>query len=244
MLCSTSKSTARLLPKKQEQVFPNKAGSHFPTGCNKCDVIFFWTTERLKHSPQSRARSEPPHTQQPVSITKSDSSDQWIVHTDCGPISCHTVVHATNAHSAAQTTYMQSLRAATRPERSHALRNPYGVLLQDGAVLSINPRCSSDGNVMFGGSNPGQKKLDKWSAQSSERCVDDGLANLESVTKEVRAFVESEFLDSKEEVQYAPGEGWLYVWTGIIGLSTDGVSFVGEVSGEKGVWVCAGHHGQ
>jgi glycine/D-amino acid oxidase-like deaminating enzyme len=110
--------------------------------------------------------------------------------------------------------------------------------------LASIPRCSSDGNVIFGGSNPGQKKLDEWTAQSSERCVDESLANFESVTKEVRAFVESEFLDSKEEVQYAPGEGWLYAWSGIIGLSTDGVSFVGEVSGERGVWVCAGHHGQ
>jgi hypothetical protein len=53
---------------------------------------------------------------------------------------------------------------------------------------------------MFSDSNPGQKKLDEWSAQSPERRVNDSLANLESVTKEVRAFVESEFLDSKEEV--------------------------------------------
>jgi hypothetical protein len=139
---------------------------------------------------------------------------------------------------------MQSLRAAMRPERSHALRNSYGVLLQDGAFLSINPRCSSDGNVIFGDSNPGQKKLDEWSVQSSERCVDDSLTNFESVTKEVRAFVESEFLDSKEQVQYAPGEGWQYAWSGIIGLSVDGVSFVGEVPGKQGMWVCAGHDGQ
>jgi glycine/D-amino acid oxidase-like deaminating enzyme len=115
--------------------------------------------------------------------------------------------------------------------------------LKDGAVFSINPCCSSDGNVVFGGSNPGQTKLDEWSAQSLERCVDDSLADLESVTKEVRAFVESEFLDNKEEVQYALGEGWQYAWSGIIGLSVDGLSFVGEVPGKQGMWVCAGHHG-
>jgi glycine/D-amino acid oxidase-like deaminating enzyme len=178
------------------------------------------------------------------SIIKSDSSDRWIVHTDRGPISCHTVVHATNAYSAALRPSLLGLitpkpHICNRfvPPRalsgSHALRNSYSVLLKDGAVLIVNPRCSSDGNVMFGGSNPGQKKLDEWSAQSSERCVDDSLANLESVTKEVRAFVESEFLDSKEEVQYAPGEDRQYAWSGIIGLSMDGVSFVGEVSGKR-----------
>jgi glycine/D-amino acid oxidase-like deaminating enzyme len=116
--------------------------------------------------------------------------------------------------------------------------------LKDGAVFSINPCCSSDGNVVFGGSNPGQTKLDEWSAQSLERCEADSLADLESVMKEVRAFVESEFLASKEEVQYAPGEGWQYAWSGIIGLSVDGLSFVGEVPGKQGMWVCAGHHGQ
>jgi hypothetical protein len=47
---------------------------------------------------------------------------------------------------------------------------------------------------------PDKTKLDEWSAQSLERCEADSLANLESVTKEVRAFVASEFLDSKEEV--------------------------------------------
>jgi hypothetical protein len=62
MLCSRSNSTPRLLLKKQEQVFPNKAGIRFPTGCKKCDAIHCSTTERLKHSPQSRARSEPPNT--------------------------------------------------------------------------------------------------------------------------------------------------------------------------------------
>jgi glycine/D-amino acid oxidase-like deaminating enzyme len=131
------------------------------------------------------------------SITKSDSSDQWIVHTDRGPISCHTVVHATNAYSAA---LEPSLLGLIMPKPhicnrfvpphalsgSHALRNFCGVLSKDGAVLIINPRCSSDGNVIFGDSNPVQKKLDKWSAQSSERCVDDSLPNFESVMKEVR----------------------------------------------------------
>lgn len=97
---------------------------------------------------------------------------------------------------------------------------------------------------MFGGSNPGQKKLDDRANQASERCVDDSLANLEIVTKEDRAFVEKEVLGDDEEVEYAPGEGFQYSWSGIIGLSKDGVPFVGEIPGKRGQWICAGHHGQ
>jgi hypothetical protein len=140
MLCSTSKSTARLLPKKQEQVFPNKAGSHFPTGCNKCDVIFFWTTERLKHSPQSRARSEPPNTHttarfhhQKRLVRSVDRTHRLRPH--LMPYSRPRnkrlqrrprVLTARPDH--AQTTYMQSLRTATRSQRvarpSKFLRRP------------------------------------------------------------------------------------------------------------------------
>jgi hypothetical protein len=140
MLCSASKSTPRLLPKKQEQVFPNKAGSHFPTGCKKCDVIFFWTTERLKHSPQSRARSEPPNTHNsPFPLPKATRQISGSYTPTAAPS------HATQSSTQQTPTAPPKPHTCNRfvPPRaisgSHALRNPYGVLLQDGAVLSINP---------------------------------------------------------------------------------------------------------
>jgi glycine/D-amino acid oxidase-like deaminating enzyme len=189
------------------------------------------------------------------SITKAETgSRKWTVHTDRGEIVCDTVVHATNGYSAALEPSLQGLitpkpHICNRfiPPRAlcgtRALKNSYGVLLPDGALFSINSRCSSDGNVMFGGSNPGQKQLDEWAKQNSERCVDDSLANLELVTKEVRSFVESEFLN-EGEAEYGPGEGFQYSWSGIIGLSTDGVPFVGGLPDKPGQWICAGHHGQ
>lgn len=180
---------------------------------------------------------------------------RWIVHTERGDVKCDSVVHATNAYAAAIESSLQDVISPKPhvcnhfiPPRqmsgSKALKNSYGVLLPDGGLFSINSRASSDGSVMFGGSNPGQKKLDEWSRGSAERSVDDGLANVEMVTKEVREFVAKEFLDGKEEVEYAPGEGFVYSWSGIIGLSADGVPFVGEVPGKEGQWICAGHHGQ
>jgi glycine/D-amino acid oxidase-like deaminating enzyme len=184
-------------------------------------------------------------------------SRKWIVHTPRGSISATTIVHATNAYSAA---LEPSLRGIITPKPhmcirfvpprslsgSRALQNSYGVLLPDGALFSINSRASSDGNIMFGGSNPGQKKLDEWASKSDERCVDDSLANVEMVTREVRRFVAKEFLGlgDGEEKEYAPGEGFEYSWSGIIGLSKDGVPFVGELPGKEGQWICAGHHGQ
>jgi glycine/D-amino acid oxidase-like deaminating enzyme len=79
--------------------------------------------------------------------------------------------------------------------------------------------------------------------QGPDRCVDDSLANIDIVTKEVKALLEREFLDEKE-VKFGPGEGFQYSWSGIIGLSTDGVPFVGELPDKPGQWICAGHHGQ
>jgi glycine/D-amino acid oxidase-like deaminating enzyme len=189
------------------------------------------------------------------SITTDESGTRrWVVQSDRGSITCDTVVHATNAYSAA---LEPSLKGIITPKPhmcnrvvppralsgSKAIENSYGVLLPDGALFSINPRSSADGNIMFGGSNPGQKKLDAWSEAGPDRCVDDSLANLETVTKEVRAFVENE-LEGWKDAEFGPGEGFQDSWSGIIGLSADGVPFVGELPDKPGQWICAGHHGQ
>ncbi|KAI4681881.1 uncharacterized protein J4E84_007478 [Alternaria hordeiaustralica] len=187
------------------------------------------------------------------SISEGTGSRRWMVHTERGDITCDTVVHATNAYSAA---LEPSLRGIITPKPhmcnrvvppqafsgSKAISNSYGVLLPDGALFSINPRSSSDGNIMFGGSNPGQKELDAWVEKNPENCINDGLANLESVTKHVRKFAESEF-DGWKAAPAGPGEGFEYSWSGIIGLSADGVPFVGELPEKPGQYICAGHHG-
>jgi glycine/D-amino acid oxidase-like deaminating enzyme len=40
------------------------------------------------------------------------------------------------------------------------------------------------------------------------------------------------------------GEGFEYIWGGIIGLGADGVPFVGEMPGSLDNTSGAGHHGQ
>jgi glycine/D-amino acid oxidase-like deaminating enzyme len=178
----------------------------------------------------------------------------WIVHTDRGFIACDTVVYACNAYTAAIEPAFRGLitpkphmcNKVVPPRNfsgSKAIKNSYGVLLPDGALFSINPRCTADGNIMFGGSNPGQKELDKWVEQHPEHSIDDGFARVENVTKHVRDFVEREF-EGWRDAEFGPGEGFDYSWSGIIGLSADGVPFVGQLPQKPGKWICAGHHGQ
>jgi glycine/D-amino acid oxidase-like deaminating enzyme len=100
------------------------------------------------------------------SISENAGSRTWIVHIERGDITCDTIEHATNAYSAA---LKPSLRGVITPKPHicnrvvpprvlsgfNAIKNSNGVLLPDGELFSINSRCSSDGNIMFGGFNPG-----------------------------------------------------------------------------------------
>lgn len=190
-----------------------------------------------------------------TSVTKATGGRRrWIVQTDRGEIACDNVIHATNAYGAALEPLLKGIitpkpHICTRvvPPRAvsgtRAVRNSYGVLLPDGAFFSINPRCTADGNVMFGGSNPGQKALDDWVEKHPENCINDGLADVQGVTKCVKNFIDDNF-EGWSQAAYGPGEGIQYSWSGIIGLSVDGVPFVGELPGKPGQWICAGHHGQ
>lgn len=188
-----------------------------------------------------------------LSVTESaDKPGQWVVVTDRGSITTPSVVHCTNAYAAAllpefnnvilPTPHMCNRAIPTRKwSGGGALQNSYGVLLPGGAMFSINPRCTADGVVLFGGSNPGQDALHKYLDENPDRRTHDSLSNFEPVTKPVRDFTQTEF--EGWGTQFAAGEGYDYSWSGIIGASADGVPYVGAVPGKKGQWICAGHNG-
>jgi glycine/D-amino acid oxidase-like deaminating enzyme len=186
-------------------------------------------------------------------VVPSKEAGKWIVQTDRGNIECSRVVHATNAYGAAVLPSMRGLITPTPhmcnkvvPPASFAgsktLQNSYGVLLPDGALFSINPRCEADGIAMFGGSNPGQKEFDKWLRAHPERCTDDGLSGIQEVTNAVKLFVEEQF-DGWAAAPSGPGELYDYSWSGIIGRTADGVPFIGQIPGLPEQWICAGHNG-
>lgn len=138
------------------------------------------------------------------SISEGTGVWKWSVNTERGDIACDTVVHATNAYSAALEPLLRGI-ITPKPHMcnrlvplqvfsgSRAIGNSYSILVTDGAFSSINPRSSSDGNIMFGGANPVQKELDAWVEKNPENCINDGLANLETVTKHARKLAESQF---------------------------------------------------
>lgn len=186
-------------------------------------------------------------------VVASKNAGKWMVQSDRGDIECSRVVHATNAYSAAVEPSLFGLIFPT-PHMcnkivppgifagSKALQNSYGVLLPGGALFSINPRCTADGIVLFGGSNSGQKEFDKWLDQHPERRTDDSFSGVSLVTDAVKEFADREFQGWSEAIT-GPGQLYDYSWSGIIGRSVDGVPFIGELPGLPGQWVCAGHNG-
>lgn len=186
-------------------------------------------------------------------VTESGKPGRWLVHSDRGSIECSQVVHATNAYSAAVEPSLLGLVTPTPhmcnkvvPPASFsgykALRNSYGVLLPDGALFSVNPRPTSDGVIMFGGSNPGQKKFKEWLEKHPKHWTDDGLSEFPEITAAVKALAEEQ-LEGWAAAVPAPGTLYDYSWSGIIGNTTDGVPFIGELQGLPGQWICAGHNG-
>lgn len=207
-----------------------------------------WTTVRkVVPSPSSSSSSS-------SSSHRDHASSSWVVQSDRGEIECARVVHATNAYSAAVEPSLLGLVWPTPHlcnkvvppgsfAGSRALRNSYGVLLPDDGLISINPRCTADGIVMFGGSSPGQKAFDAWLEQQPPgRRADDSFSGVAVVTDVVRDFADRE-LEGWGDAVAGPGQLYDYSWSGIIGRSLDGVPLIGELPGLPGQWVCVGHNG-
>ncbi|KAL6399729.1 FAD dependent oxidoreductase [Ilyonectria robusta] len=194
------------------------------------------------------------HTQVTQVIQSVEIPGKWIIQSDRGEVKCSLVVHATNAYSAA---VEPSLRGLINPiphmcdqvtppvtfTGTKSLQNSYGVLLPEGGLFSINPRCTTGGPVLFGGFNPGQQEFMKWLEKNPERGTDDGLPGFKSVTEAVREFTQSQFVEWPT-ASTNEGDVYSHRWSGIIASSADGVPFIGQLPGLPGQWVCAGHHGQ
>jgi glycine/D-amino acid oxidase-like deaminating enzyme len=152
----------------------------------------------------------------------------WDVHTARGTIATPTVVYATNAYTSSVlpsfAKYIQPTAHMCNkvvPPRafagSKALQNSYGVMAARGGLYSINPRCSADGVLLFGGSNPNQPQLKEYLDADPARLFDDSLSNFKPVTDAVNELTGSAF-EGWDADAPAPGVGTKYAWSGIIGL--------------------------
>ncbi|KAJ7667035.1 DAO-domain-containing protein [Mycena rosella] len=189
-----------------------------------------------------------------TSVTASTkAAGHWDVNTARGAVSARTVVYATNAYTSGVlpdfAKYIQPTAHMCNkvvPPRAFAggkaLQNSYGVLAARGGLYSINPRCSADGVVLFGGSNPNQGQLKAYLDADPARLFDDSLGNFQPVTDAVDELTASAFAGWGDDAP-APGVGPEYSWSGIIGLSADSLPFIGKVPDRPGQWISAGFHG-
>lgn len=75
---------------------------------------------------------------------------------------------------------------------SKALQNSYAVVYPTG-VYTINPRCTADGVLLFGGSAPNQKYLLDYIEEDERRRTDDSLINFGKVTDAVEMLARNGF---------------------------------------------------
>lgn len=75
---------------------------------------------------------------------------------------------------------------------SKALQNSYAVVYPDG-VYTINPRCTADGVLLFGGSAPNQQYLLDHIEEDERRRTDDSLTDFSKVTEAVETLVRDGF---------------------------------------------------
>ncbi|KAL4990058.1 hypothetical protein BDW68DRAFT_175418 [Aspergillus falconensis] len=153
-------------------------------------------------------------------VGSSKSPGKWVVKSDRGDIECSQVVHAADAYSPA---LEPSLRGLIYPqphmcnsivppvafEGSEGPTNSYGVLLPNGRLFTINPRSTTEGSVLFRGSNPGQPELEKWLEAHPERGTDDSLQGFKPVSEAIQAFAESRIIGWKAKFSNNS-------WSGII----------------------------
>ncbi|WWC73169.1 uncharacterized protein I206_107135 [Kwoniella pini CBS 10737] len=182
----------------------------------------------------------------------SGSNNKWIIHTDRGDIRTSTVIHNTNAYAGyllpetkKSITPIPHMCNLVYPPSSHSgskgLSNSYAVIYTEG-LFSINPRSTSDGAILFGGVQPAQDALESFVKEKAERQYDDRLKDFQPITECVKTLGGNVFDWDKPP---KPGFAVRYdrSWSGIIGLSSDEVPFVGAVPGKAGQWMSCGHNG-
>ena len=190
----------------------------------------------------------PVHSLQP----SLHGSDMWDVFTQYNKITAHKVILATNGYTPC---LLKSLQGAIVPLRGQItaqqagknsrLANPlpttYSFIYRNGYEYMI-PRPLTEGrqHIVIGG---GLGRLPQAGA-TEFGVVDDG-----SLNPQVSQYLRESL------VEYFGAENWgetseeeashrvVQEWTGIMGATADGRPFVGEVPGNKGMWISAGFNG-
>lgn len=185
-----------------------------------------------------------------LKVTSSPTADKlWAVETPRGTITAETVVHCTNAFVGH---LLPQLAPYVTPNRAQAhLFVPPPGLSGDkmlGSTLSLRHTLhhfysimqrKADGMFILGA--PRNSPNVSAEARQSVFTTDDTGFNEEAVADAVASFAKSFPACEKDRLKH--GEGLQHAWTGIIGMTTDSVPFVGRLEGLPGQYVCAGFNG-
>ncbi|KAF7312746.1 Fad dependent oxidoreductase [Mycena indigotica] len=167
----------------------------------------------------------------------TQEGNRWSLHTDRGIVDSAKVVFAMNAFTSTLLPEFsghiwpfKGQCSAVLPPKSYlgniALQCTYS--LNYGDYLIQRP---SDDIIIFGGARravPVEQLLGNTDDESL----------LPAMTDTLKSSLPAYFAD------WAEGEGEvLHVWSGIMGYTSSGIPFVGEIHDKPGAFVCAGHHG-
>ena len=185
-------------------------------------------------------------------VTSSEATEPilWTLRTPRGNTTARTVIHCTNAFAAHLLPQLEPFVTPNRAQ-AHAIVPPPSLAGEHvlRATMSLRHGLKhynsvmqrrADGIFVLGASrqNPNLSRA----ALESRLSADDSVGFHQEVADEgMRNFI-SAFPDAEPGL-LRHGEGLLHKWTGIIGMTTDSVPFVGRVDGAPGQYVCAGFNG-
>jgi glycine/D-amino acid oxidase-like deaminating enzyme len=173
----------------------------------------------------------------------------WDVHTPRGTIAAEKIIHCTNAHAAQ---LLPALDPFMRPNRGQAqslvpvpafsgrggLQSTFSLRYSLHHFYSLIQR-QGDGTLVLGVSRSNPTLSPETIA--SRLSTDDSQYNEEIVEDALRTFGQI-FPDYTSETAMH-GEGLDHAWTGIIGMTTDSVPFIGAIESLPGQYICAGFNG-
>lgn len=181
-----------------------------------------------------------------LEIEKSDGGG-WRVHTDRGIVQAKTLVLATNGYTARLAKKLQGIIVplrgqitAQRPGRNMPLDGlpaSYSFVYKDGYEYMIpRPKGSRfEGDIIIGGGvGAAEEGIEEWGT-TDDTVLDKAIGGYlyESLPRYFGDSWGEDHLDGRIRRE----------WTGIMGYSADGYPFVGEMPGEKGMWMSCSFQG-
>ena len=176
-------------------------------------------------------------------------SRKWTVSTPRGTVHTDNIILATNAYSGQLCPplqkYITPCRGQVVAQRPNpalllagGLQRSFGVIDEatcDHYLICRPPGSSQAGDIILGGARGIAKGRE-------EGVLDDSQIN-RVISENLRSEVRKIFGSKGQHPAPENEEDTIMEWTGIMGMTRDGLPLVGEVEGQDGLFVCAGFGG-